>query len=210
MIYQYVTIEGCIGSGKTSLSKMLAADFNARLILEQFENNPFLPRFYENPDRYAFPLELFFMAERYRQMKEFVVTPDLFYQSIISDYLFTKSLIFANITLKEDEHVLFRKLFQIINDQLPVPDLIMYLYNSIPNLLYNIAIRGRHYEQKIEANYLEKLQQAYLEYFRGQQHSVILVVDTSQLDFVSKREDYEKLKNLLTCRYEKGMHYIHF
>jgi deoxyguanosine kinase len=208
MNYKFVSIEGCIGSGKTSLSKMLAADYHAKLILEQFENNPFLPRFYENPSQNAFPLELFFMAERYRQIKEFAAMPDLFYNITISDYLFTKSLIFANITLQEDENILFRRLFNIINAQLPVPELIIYLHNTIPNLLYNISIRGRNYEQKIQAEYLEKLQHAYLEYFRQQQHSAVLIVDTSGIDFVNIRDDYKKLKVLLQYQYEKGIHFV--
>jgi len=187
---------------------MLAAELNAQLILEQFEDNPFLPKFYENPSQFAFALELFFMAERYKQIKDFAATPDLFHTVTVSDYLFTKSLIFANITLQEDERVLYRRLFNIINAQLPAPQLIVYLHNSIPNLLYNISIRGRSYEQNIQAEYLEQLQSAYLEYFRQQEHSAVLVVDTSALDFVNRKEDYQKIKALLDVEYSKGVHLV--
>lgn len=208
MKYNFITIEGCIGSGKTTLAKMFADEFNAKLILEAFENNPFLPKFYDEPERFAFPLELFFMAERYKQIKDFAAAPDLFQQKTVSDYLFTKSLIFANITLKEDENVLYRRLFNIINAQLPHPEIIIYLHNTIPNLLYNIAIRGRSYEQNIQAEYLEKLQGAYLQYFKSITNQTILIVDASTIDFVNKPTDYEKLKDLLQQEYTKGVHYV--
>lgn len=208
MNYSFITIEGCIGSGKTTLAKLISKDFNAKLILEAFENNPFLPKFYEEPERFAFPLELFFMAERYKQLKDFVAIPDLFQQKTVSDYLFTKSLIFANITLKEDENALFRRLFNIINAQLPQPELIVYLHNTIPNLLYNISIRGRSYEQNIKSEYLELLQAAYLQYFKSINNSRILIVDASKIDFVNNNKDYEKIKNLFLQSYSKGIHYI--
>lgn len=208
MNYRYIAIEGCIGSGKTTLAKMMAADYGAKLILEQFENNPFLPRFYENPARYAFPLELFFMAERYRQMKEHVITPDIFHPFIISDYVFTKSWIFAHITLQKDELALFKRLFYIMQEQVPSPDLIVYLHNTIPNLLYNISIRGREYEQAIQPTYLEQLQEAYLNYFRQQTQATVLVVNTTQIDFVGRKDDYQKLKGLLQRHYEKGVHFL--
>jgi deoxyguanosine kinase len=208
MNYNFITIEGCIGSGKTTLANMLAAEFNFKLVLEAFENNPFLPKFYEEPERFAFSLELFFMAERYKQIKDFTAAPDLFQQKVISDYLFTKSLIFANITLQEDENILYKRLFSIINAQLPQPEIIIYLHNTIPNLLYNIAIRGRSYEQNIKAEYLEQLQAAYLQYFKTSQNNTVLIVDASTIDFVNNHNDYIKLKNLLNYHYGKGIHYI--
>jgi deoxyguanosine kinase len=210
MKYNFITIEGCIGSGKTTLSKLLAAEFNAKVILEEFENNPFLPKFYANPSQFAFALELFFMAERYKQIKDFSSGIDLFQRLTVTDYLFTKSLIFATITLKEDERLLFRRLFDIISSHLPVPQLIIYLHNSIPNLLYNISIRGRKYEENIKYDYLEKLQQAYLEYFRQQSNSIVLVVNTSIIDFVKSNEDFQDIKSLLEKDFEKGVHFINF
>ncbi len=206
--YSFITIEGCIGSGKTSLAKKFSDDLNARIVLEQFENNPFLPKFYQHPEQYAFPLELFFMAERYQQIRNTGFSQDMFQNITVSDYLFTKSLIFASITLKEDEQQLFRRLFDIINSQLPVPQLIVYLFNSVPNLLYNISIRGRSYEQSIPAAYLEKLQAAYLQYFKAQKNSAVVIADVSAIDFVSNAEDYGKLKSLLDKDYEKGVHYV--
>jgi deoxyadenosine/deoxycytidine kinase len=208
MNYNFVTIEGCIGSGKTTLASKLANEFNAKLILEAFENNPFLPKFYEEPERFAFPLELFFMAERYKQLKDFVAIPDLFQQKKVSDYLFTKSLIFANITLKEDENALYKRLFSIINAQLPQPELIVYLHNTIPNLLHNIAIRGRSYEQNIKPEYLEQLQSAYLQYFKTISNTTVLIVDASKIDFVNNAEDYEKIKELFFQKFNKGIQYI--
>ena len=208
MKYNFITIEGCIGSGKTTLATMLAKELDAKLVLEAFEDNPFLPKFYAEPEKFAFALELFFMAERYKQIKDFVATPDLFQQKIISDYLFTKSLIFANITLQEDENALYRRLFNIINAQLPQPELIIYLHNTIPNLLYNIAIRGRSYEQNIQPEYLEKLQAAYMQYFKSSSHLTILMVNASTIDFVNNAEHYEKLKQFLLNDYSKGIHYI--
>ncbi|MEX2589439.1 MAG: deoxynucleoside kinase, partial [Chitinophagales bacterium] len=158
MQYDFLTIEGNIGSGKTSLSKMLAEQYNTDLLLEEFAENPFLPDFYKNPDRYAFQLELFFMAGRYEQMKERLLNRDLFGQKIISDYLFSKSLLFASVTLKSQEYKLYRKLFSIIYSSLPLPGISIYLWNDIDRLLQNIKKRGRDYEQEISADYLEKIQ----------------------------------------------------
>lgn len=206
--YNFITIEGCIGSGKTSLATLLAKETNAKLILESFEDNPFLPKFYEEPERYAFPLELFFMAERYKQLKDFVVQPDIFQQTIISDYLFTKSLIFANITLQENEQELYKRLFHIVNAQLPHPELIVYLHNSIPNLLYNISIRGRIYEQSIKSDYLEKLQEAYMQYLKTINHIPVLIIDASTIDFVSNEKHFKTLLSLIKTSYTKGLHFI--
>ncbi len=204
--HRLLAIEGNIGSGKTSLATRLAEDYGARLILEQFADNPFLPKFYEDPEQYAFPLELFFMAERYQQLKSQIAAPNLFEPFIVSDYMFTKSLLFAHVTLKSDEYLLYQRLFQIINPQLPRPDLIVYLYASIPRLLANIARRGRPYEQNIRGEYLEKLQQTYLEYFRHHSDLPVLIVDVSKADFVNKREEYEAIRELIEKDYGPGMH----
>ncbi len=204
--HQLLTIEGNIGSGKTSLATRLANDFGGKLILEQFADNPFLPKFYENPEQFAFPLELFFMAERYQQLKSNILSPNLFEPLIVSDYMFTKSLLFARVTLPPDEFQLYQRLFHIINPQLPRPDLIVYLYAGIPRLLSNIAKRGRPYEQQIQGEYLEKLQQTYLEYFRHHKEQAVLIVDVNEADFIGKRQHYEEIKELISQVYPAGVH----
>lgn len=153
--YRFITIEGCIGAGKTTLSIKLANDFNGKLILEQFKENDFLPKFYKNPERYAFPLELSFLAARYKQFKESVLNADLFYDYIISDYIFPKSLIFSRKTLQEEEYRLYRNLFQIIDSNLPRPDVILYLHLPPNKLKENIIKRGREYERNISEEYLD-------------------------------------------------------
>src|SRR3954467_8207996 len=149
MKYKFITIEGNIGVGKTTLAQVLSKKLNARLILEEFADNPFLPRFYENPDQYAFPLELFFMAERYKQLKELVHTGDLFQSVTISDYLFTKCLLFAKVNLPDQEFRLYQKLFEIIHHQLVQPDILIYLHAPVQKLQQNIRKRNRSYEQSI-------------------------------------------------------------
>ena len=154
MKYNFITIEGNIGAGKTTLAHLLSKHFNARLILEEFAENPFLPNFYENKEQYAFPLELFFMAERYKQLKELLQSKDLFQNLTISDYLFTKCLLFAKVNLPEQEFLLYQKLFDIINPQLVQPDLLIYLHAPINKLKENIKKRNRSYEQSIGRDYL--------------------------------------------------------
>ncbi|RLD36538.1 MAG: 2-amino-4-hydroxy-6-hydroxymethyldihydropteridine diphosphokinase, partial [Bacteroidetes bacterium] len=163
--YKYIVIEGSIGVGKTSLATKIAKDYNAKLVLEQFAENPFLPKFYENPDRFSFPLELSFLADRYQQLKREMINPDLFFSFIIADYYFMKSLIFAGRTLKDDEYILYRQLFQIIYESIPKPDLYVYLHIDTSKLLENIKKRGRDYEQNISAEYLNRIQKGYFEFF---------------------------------------------
>lgn len=159
---QFLVIEGNIGSGKTSLAKMLAKDLNARLILEQFEDNPFLPKFYEDQERYAFSLELSFLADRYKQIKKEVFDRDLFQPLILADYYFSKTAIFAQNTLKTDEYHLFRRIFDMVSDNIPKPGLYVYLHTDTQNLLKNIKNRGRIYEQEITEQYLENIREGYL------------------------------------------------
>jgi deoxyadenosine/deoxycytidine kinase len=183
MQYHFITIEGNIGAGKTTLSHLLARHYNARLILEQFADNPFLPKFYENPAQYAFPLELFFMAERYKQLKELVYTGDLFQTTTISDYLFTKCLLFAKVNLPDQEYKLYQKLFEIMYTQLVQPDLLIYLHAPVSKLQSNIRKRNRSYEQAIPDDYLLSIQDAYTQYIR--QHNIrTLFVDVSNADFL--------------------------
>jgi len=192
--YKYIVIEGNIGAGKTSLAKKIADDYNAKLVLEQFADNPFLPKFYKEPDRYSFQLELSFLADRYQQLKKEMVNPDLFYSFIVADYYFMKSLIFAGGTLKDDEYSLYRQLFMIIYESLPKPDLYVYLHVNIEKLLINIENRGRSYEQDIKASYLESIQSGYFEFFRQNPNTPYLVLDVNQIDFVANDQDYEKIK----------------
>lgn len=208
MNYNYIVIEGTIGAGKTSLSRMMSEQFNARLILEQFEENSFLPKFYKDPEKYAFPLELSFLAERFQQLKQDVTRIDLFHQLTISDYFIQKSLIFARNTLASDEYTLFAKLFNIIITQLPPPELLVYLYVDVERLLSNIKHRGRSYEQEIPASYLEGIQSGYLEYLRQQQGMRILLLDTNNVDFVSNQSDYERLLDIITHPWEVGVHRV--
>ncbi len=189
--YQFVAIEGTIGAGKTSLASRIAEDFNAKLILEQFEDNAFLPKFYEDQEKYAFPLELSFMASRFQQLKDQLGTHDLFTSFVVSDYYVAKSLIFARKTLQPDEFNLFSRFFNLIDVSLPKPDLLVYLYLEVDKLQDNIRKRGRTYEQQIKDEYLSNIQSGYFDYIRQQQEMRILLLDTNQLDFVNHQHDYE-------------------
>lgn len=205
MRYNYIAIEGNIGAGKTSLAKMISENNNAKLILEQFADNPFLPKFYENPSKYAFALELSFVAERYRQLTEQLSKQDLFKSFTISDYFINKSLIFAQKTLEKDEFTLFAKLFNIIYTNIPKPDLFVFLYVETERLLYNINIRGRAYEQNIQKDYLEKIQSGYIEFIKQQPQLRILILDINKLDFVNNKEDYQHLISTIDQEYPIGV-----
>ena len=206
MKYNYITIEGTIGAGKTSLATRISEEYNAKLILEQFEDNSFLPKFYNDPEKYAFPLEMSFLASRFQQLKDQLSAQDLFKSFTISDYFINKSLIFASKTLQEDELALYSRFFNIINAALPKPDLLVYLYLDVENLKRNIVKRGRSYEQEIENNYLEKIQTGYFEYIRQQQDMRILIIDTNHIDFVENEEDYLKILKIINQEYPKGIH----
>lgn len=186
----FMAIEGNIGAGKTTLSTMISEEFNAKLILEGFADNPFLPKFYEDQTRYAFPLEMSFLAERYQQYTEHTAQLDLFKNFMVSDYDIYKSLIFAQITLGEDEYALYRKLFGFMYKDAKVPDAYIYLYQNTEKLLENIAKRGRAYEKTIDAAYLEKINQGYLDFIKTHHQNQQLILDISDRDFVSCPEDY--------------------
>ncbi|MBK7028330.1 MAG: deoxynucleoside kinase [Bacteroidales bacterium] len=204
--YKYIAIEGNIGAGKTTLSTRLAEQFNARLILEQFEDNSFLPKFYEDPERYAFPLELSFLADRYQQLKNTLNVQDLFHPFTVADYFIHKSLIFARKTLNDQEFTLYSRLFAIIDNALPKPDLLVYLYLNIGRLQENIRSRGRSYEQNIQDDYLLKIQEGYFDYIRQQQGMRVLLIDTNNLDFVARKSDYDRLLDLIMQEYPIGVH----
>lgn len=207
MNYNFITIEGNIGAGKTTLAHLLSKHYNSRLILEEFAENPFLPKFYENPRQYAFPLELFFMAERYKQMKELIQQKDLFQNLTISDYLFTKCLLFAKINLPEDEFRLYQQLFDIIHQQLIQPDLLIYLHSPISKLQENIKKRNRPYEQNIPDEYLFNIQETYTHYIR--QHNIkTLIIDASNADFFGNEKHLQIVINALEKDYEGGQHYL--
>jgi deoxyadenosine/deoxycytidine kinase len=208
MNYNYIAIEGTIGAGKTSFATMLSHELNSRLILEQFEDNDFLPKFYKDPAKYAFPLELSFLAARFQQLRDELSVNDLFRPQIISDYFINKSLIFSRKTLADDEYALYARLFNIINLSLPRPDLLVYLYVSVQRLKSNITRRGRPYEQDIEPEYLEKIQSGYFDYIRQQNDMRILIVDANQIDFVTNPEHYRLLKDIVLGQYPIGVHTI--
>ena len=207
MKHLFIAIEGNIGSGKTTFSEMLAEQFQCKLILEQFSDNPFLPNFYEQPERHAFPLELFFMAERYQQLGE-LTSGDLFVTQVVSDYFFMKSKLFAQNNLKEDELLLFNRLSDIALKNLPKPDLLMYLHSDVNRLQENICKRGRDYEQNISDEYLLQIQERYFDYFKKQKDFPVLIVDVSKVDFVEDALVYQKMVSLLEKKYEVGLHRI--
>lgn len=188
--FNYVAFEGNIGAGKTTLATKIAEDFNAKSVLERFADNPFLPKFYKDQNRYAFPLEMSFLADRYKQLSDDLSQFDLFKDFVVADYHIFKSLIFAKITLAEDEYRLYSNLFHIIYKEMPKPDLYVYLYQNSERLLQNIKKRGRSYEQEIEADYLDKINTGYLDYIKSQPDLNILIIDVSDRDFVKNHEDY--------------------
>jgi deoxyguanosine kinase len=207
MNYHFITIEGNIGAGKTTLAHLLSRHYNARLVLEQFADNPFLPKFYENPSQYAFPLELFFMAERYKQLKELAHTKDLFQQITISDYLFTKCLLFAKVNLPEEEFRLYQKLFEIIHQQIIQPDLLIYLHAPVNKLQSNIKKRKREYELSISDEYLFNIQETYTHYIK--QHNIkTLFIDASNADFLSNEKQLMAIIEALDKDYANGQHYL--
>lgn len=207
--YKYLVIEGNIGAGKTSLATMLAEGTGSKLVLESFSDNPFLPKFYEQPERYAFQVELSFLSERYHQIKKELSHPDLFGQAVISDYHLSKSFIFSKYNLKADEMTLFKKLFSIIQLQAPNPDLYIYLHLPVEQLLENIKKRGRDYEKHITGEYLTEVQEGYFAFFKSREDLSIVVVDSSKLDFVNKKSDFQELKSaILEGRYKKGINML--
>jgi deoxyadenosine/deoxycytidine kinase len=208
MNYNFIAIEGNIGAGKTSLATLISNDYNAKLILEQFEDNSFLPKFYQDPDKYAFPLEMSFLAARFQQLKDQLGTQDLFKSFTISDYYIAKSLIFAQKTLAEDEYKLYTRFFNIILNQLPRPDLFVYLYVKTSKLQQNIKIRGRTYEQNIKDEYLDKIQEGYFQYIKEQNKLPILIIDTNDIDFVNNQNDYNKIISIINKDYSPGIYRI--
>lgn len=193
MRYDYIVIEGNIGAGKTTLASRIAEQFNAQLMLEHFADNPFLPKFYQDPEKYSFPLELSFLASRYKQLKEELITRDLFKEFTVADYYFMKSLVFASSTLNGDEFNLYRQIFYIIYGSLPKPDIFVYLHLSPERLLKNIGKRGRSYEVSITSEYLQKIQDSYFSFFKQNPDNKYLIVDIENIDFVANENHYTKI-----------------
>jgi len=208
MLPNFIAIEGNIGAGKTTLAAKLASDFNGNLVLEQFSSNPFLPLFYKDPKRYAFSLELFFMAERYNQFKEKIMVKELFSSFTVSDYSFVKSLLFSKINLGEEEYSLFQQLFQIIYERLPKPDLLFYLHTPVDTLLNNIGKRGRGFETDIKADYLKAIETAYFDYMKQQTDMTIIVVNAAELDFVNNLKDYKFMLQVIQAEFKPGINYV--
>ena len=198
--YNYIAIEGNIGAGKTTLTNMIAEDFNAKKVLERFADNPFLPKFYQDKERYAFPLEMSFLADRYSQLTDDLAQFDLFKNFIVSDYYIFKSLIFAQVTLQKEEYFLYRKMFDIMYKEITKPDLYIYLYQNTPRLLENIKNRGRDYEQNIAPEYLDKIHKGYSTFIKTEETLNTLIIDVSDKDFLNNPDDYYAvLKSIKNC-----------
>ena len=203
--YNYIAIEGNIGAGKTSLVNKMAEDFSGRLILEQFSDNPFLPKFYEDPKKHAFPLEMSFLAERFQQLSDQLPHADLFSNFTISDYFVLKSLIFAQVNLEQDEYELYKRVFHLIYRQIPKPDLLVYLHRPTEVLLQNIQQRGRHYERDIEERYLNKIQESYFNYLKQEKELRILILEVGDADFLESNEKYKTITAEIEREYPVGI-----
>ena len=201
----FLVIEGNIGAGKTTLAGMLAEDFNRRLILESFADNPFLPPFYQEPERYAFPVELFFMAERHKQLQAELAQSDLFTGGTIADYLFIKTLLFARNTLPAEEFRLFSRIFQAMDAGFPQPDLVVFLERPLEALQENIARRGRSYEAEMKDEYLRSVREAYFSYFGAQKEVPVLVLELGRLDFVDQPAVYRRMIGLMSAEWPVGV-----
>ena len=207
MNYHFIAVEGNIGAGKTTLSQLLSQHYNAKLMLEEFAENPFLTKFYENPKQYAFPLELFFLAERFKQQQELIKNTDLFQSVTISDYLFTKCLLFAKVNLPEEEYRLYQKMFDVFQQQLATPDVLIYLHAPVSKLQSNIKKRNRKFEQSIPDEYLYKLQETYTSYIK--QHNIkTIFVDASNADFLYNEAHFKLITDALEKDLEEGQHFI--
>ena len=203
--HKFIAVEGNIGAGKTTFCTKFAEKFDSKLILEQFTDNPFLPFFYENPERYAFQVELFFMTERHKQLQELLSQGELFHDSIISDYFFLKTLLFAKNNLKTEEYRLFQRLFNVLNSTFRKPNLLVYLHRSVENLLKNIEKRGREYEKDIKPEYLKSLQSAYFEFFKTEKDIPVVIIDLEDLSFAENKEVFEGLLGLIKQNFDTGI-----
>ncbi len=205
--YRFIAVEGNIGVGKTTFCRLLEREWGARLILEQFADNPFLTYFYEEPERYAFPVELFFMTERHKQLQQELAQRQLFDQLIVSDYLFAKTALFARNNLSGEEFRLFQRLFEVLNASFPQPDLVVYLHRPVEELMRQIGRRGRTYEENIEKTYLCSIQNVYMQYLRHIKDFPVLILDVSGRDFERDARAFRHMQALLEQEWEPGVHY---
>jgi len=196
--YNFIAIEGNLGAGKTTLCKKIQEEYNCKLLLEQFDDNPFLANFYENQERYAFPVELFFMTERHKQLQEHLTQ------------LFVKTLLFAKNNLNAEEYRLFQRLFNVLNASFPKPDILVFLHRSVEGAMENIKKRGREYEQDISAEYLQKVQDVYYEFIRTETSIPILIIDVEKIDFVDSKVHYDMIIHALKETYQPGVHHLSF
>jgi deoxyadenosine/deoxycytidine kinase len=201
----YIAIEGAIGAGTTTLAQMLAKQWTTDLVLEQFEDNPFLERFYQDRDRWAFQTQLAFLASRFRQQKE-LAERDLFHDLVISDYTFDKDRIFARQTLSGDERQLYESLFRLMEPTVPTPDLVVYLQSSPERLMANIAERDRAYERNMDPDYIAGLHEAYKQYFRQYNRTPLLVVNAAEIDFVEHQDDFRALTRQIATTHAGTRH----
>ena len=206
-MYNFIAIEGNIGVGKTTLATKLSNDLKAKLVLEEFNDNLFLPKFYKNKKKYAFPLEISFLAERYNQLSQEIFNQDLFKLLTISDYFVPKSLVFSKVNLTKDEYKLIQELFKIMYRNLPKPDLMVYMHARLKKIKHQISIRGRKFEYGITNDYLKQIEEGYLAYMKQETSFPILIIDVDKLDFINKEKDYIYLKSLITSKYTLGIHY---
>lgn len=205
--YNFIAVEGNIGAGKTTLCHRLAAHAGCALLLEQFTDNPFLPPFYEQPERYAFPVELFFMTERHKQLLEHFAQPDFFKPFTVADYFFVKTLLFAKNNLSEEELRLFQRLFNVLNSTFPKPDLLLYLHRPVDVLVNQIKKRGREIEQNISREYLEEIQTAYLSYLKQEKDSPVVILELGDADFQRNDGVFQQIVSLMQEPFEKGLHH---
>ena len=203
--YRFIAIEGNIGAGKTTLCEMLAKQQGCSLLLEQFTDNPFLPFFYEHPERYAFPVELFFMTERHKQLQEHFAEPDLFQSRTVADYFFVKTLLFAKNNLSGEEFRLFRRLFKVLNATFPKPDILLYLHRPVDVLQQQIKKRGRDMERLITNEYLEELQHAYLQHFKKETQTPVIILEMEDADFVQEEAVFQEITGLFSQKYKPGV-----
>jgi len=206
--YKFIAIEGNIGTGKTTMCNMLQEQFGCDLILEQFTDNPFLPYFYKDQARYGFPVELFFMTERYKQLSNFFAAPDIFNPQIFSDYFFMKTLLFAGNNLKDEEYRLFHRLFTILSKEFPKPDIIFYLHRPIDRLVENIKQRSRDMESEISKEYLLNIQNAYMDYFKNIVDFPVVILEIDDMDFVNKDADFQLIVEHFQKEYAPGLTHI--
>lgn len=206
--WRFIAIEGNIGAGKTTLCHRLAEKYGCSLLLEQFTDNPFLPPFYEQPERYAFPVELFFMTERHKQLLEHFSRPDFFVAFTVADYFFVKTLLFAKNNLSEEEFRLFQRLFHVLNSTFPKPDLLIYLHRPVDVLIRQIRGRGRGYEQNISPDYLEDIQSAYLSYLKQETEAPVVIIELGDADFQRDDKVFDSIVELISTPFTVGLHYM--